>query len=69
MKPKRKRVPAKPPLYFIFKWVDNDWKFQFRMYQKSPNYVRMYLAENGYEGSYRWKSANGKIWHGTSLVR
>ena len=55
-------------LYFIWKKVGSEWQFIFRMYERSPNYVRMYLAEGGYEGEYQWKSEKGK-WHYTKLVR
>jgi len=55
-------------LYFVYKLIGNDYQFQFRLWERSPNYVRMYLAENGFSGRWTWKSQNGKKWHYTSLA-
>lgn len=55
-------------LYFIWKKIGGEWQFIFRMWERSPAYVRMYLAEMGYEGEYQWKAKSGK-WHYAKLVR
>ena len=70
MKKARPRITKKQnPLFFVFKAIGSEWIFQFRIRERSANHVRMYLAENGYEGRYRWKTEKGRIWHGTSLIR
>lgn len=56
-------------LYFIYKKIGGEYKFQFRMWESSANRVRMYLAENGYEGDFAWKSRNGKKWHYAKFVK
>ena len=54
-------------LYFIWKKIDGEWQFIFRMWERSPAYVRMYLAEGGYSGEYQWKAKSGK-WHYAKLA-
>ena len=56
-------------LYFIWKLIGNEYKFQFRMYESSPNNVRIYLAERGYEGDFAWKSEKGKKWYYAKFVK
>lgn len=55
-------------LYFVYKLIGTQREFQFRVWERSPNYVRMYLAENGFSGRWAWIARNGKKWHYTSLA-
>lgn len=58
--------------YYIYRKDEetNEWQYIFRMKESNPNYVRVYLAENNFEGRYKWNTGkNSRKDYYTSLYR